>query len=160
VIFSNAPDLRGFLFGYFRRHVYIHPMGVKISCEYLGDLRVRATHGPSGTILHTDAPVDNHGKGESFSPTDLTATSLATCIMTILGIQAKGLELDFRGLRVEVEKHMTAQPPRRIAKLEATVYMPAGIAEDLRDRLIRAANACPVKQSLHPDVEIVLTWVW
>ena len=99
-------------------------MGVKISCEYLGDLRVRATHGPSGTVLHTDAPVDNHGKGESFSPTDLTATSLAACIMTILGIQAQGLELDFRGLRVEVEKHMTAQPPRRIAKLEATIHMP------------------------------------
>lgn len=135
-------------------------MGVKISCEYLGDLRVRATHGPSGTVLHTDAPVDNHGKGESFSPTDLTATSLATCVMTILGIQAKGLGLDFRGLRVDVEKHMTAQPPRRIAKLEATIRMPAGIAEDLRERLIRAAHACPVKQSLHPDVEIALTWVW
>ena len=135
-------------------------MGVKISCEYLGDLRVRATHGPSGTVLHTDAPVDNHGKGESFSPTDLTATSLATCIMTILGIQAKGLELDFRGLRVDVEKHMTAQPPRRIAKLEATIHMPPGIAEDLRDRLTRAANACPVKQSLHPDVEITLVWNW
>jgi putative redox protein len=135
-------------------------MGVKNSCEYLGDLRVRATHGPSGTVLHTDAPVDNHGKGESFSPTDLTATSLATCVMTILGIQAKGLGLDFRGLRVDVEKHMTAQPPRRIAKLEATIRMPAGIAEDLRERLIRAAHACPVKQSLHPDVEIALTWVW
>jgi putative redox protein len=135
-------------------------MGVKISCEYLGELRVRATHGPSGTVLHTDAPVDNHGKGESFSPTDLTATSLATCVMTILGIQAQGLGLDFRGLRVEVEKHMTAQPPRRIAKLEATIHMPAGVAEDLRDRLIRAANACPVKQSLHPDVEVALTWVW
>ena len=135
-------------------------MSVKISCEYLGDLRVRATHGPSGTVLHTDAPVDNHGKGESFSPTDLTATSLATCIMTILGIQAKGLSLDFRGLRVEVEKHMTAQPPRRIAKLEATIHMPAGIAEDLHDRLIRAANACPVKQSLHPDVEIALVRNW
>ena len=124
-------------------------MGVKISCEYLGDLRVRATHGPSGTVLHTDAPVDNHGKGESFSPTDLTATSLATCIMTILGIQAKGLALDFRGLRVDVEKHMTAQPPRRISKLEATIHMPAGIAEDLRDRLIRAANACPPRSRSH-----------
>jgi putative redox protein len=135
-------------------------MGIKISCEYLGDLRVRAAHGPSGTVLITDAPVDNQGKGESFSPTDLTATSLATCIMTILGIQAKGLNLDFRGLRVEVEKHMTAQPPRRIAKLEAMIQMPAGIAEELHDRLIRAANACPVKQSLHPDIEIVLTWNW
>jgi hypothetical protein len=64
------------------------------------------------------------------------------------------------GLRVDVEKHMTAQPPRRIAKLEATIHMPAGIAEDLRDRLIRAANACPVKQSLHPDIEIALVWIW
>jgi putative redox protein len=135
-------------------------MSVKISCEYLGNLRIRATHGPSGTVLITDAPVDNQGKGESFSPTDLTATSLATCIMTILGIQAKGLNLDFRGLRVEVEKHMTAQPPRRIAKLEAMIQMPAGIAEELHDRLIRAANACPVKQSLHPDIEIVLMWKW
>jgi len=135
-------------------------MGIKISCEYLGDLRVRATHGPSGTVLITDAPVDNQGKGESFSPTDLTATSLATCIMTILGIQGKGLNLDFRGLRVDVEKHMTAQPPRRIAKLEAMIQMPAGIAEELHDRLIRAANACPVKQSLHPDIEIVLMWKW
>ena len=135
-------------------------MSVKISCEYLGNLRVRATHGPSGTVLITDAPVDNQGKGESFSPTDLTATSLATCIMTILGIQAKGLNLDFRGLRVEVEKHMTAQSPRRIAKLEAMIQMPAGIAEELHDRLIRAANACPVKQSLHPDIEIVLVWNW
>ena len=135
-------------------------MSVKISCEYLGNLRVRATHGPSGTVLITDAPVDNQGKGESFSPTDLTATSLATCIMTILGIQAKGMNLDFRGLRVEVEKHMTAQSPRRIAKLEAMIQMPAGIAEELHDRLIRAANACPVKQSLHPDVEIVLVWNW
>ena len=80
--------------------------------------------------------------------------------MTILGIQAKGLGLDFRGLHVDVEKHMTAQPPRRIAKLEATIHMPAGIAEDLRDRLVRAANACPVKQSLHPDVEIALVWIW
>ena len=86
-------------------------MGVKISCEYLGDLRVKATHGPSGTVLHTDAPVDNHGKGESFSPTDLTATSLATCVMTILGIQAQGLGLDFRGLRVEVDDD--ALHPRR-----------------------------------------------
>ncbi len=135
-------------------------MGVKISCEYLGGLRVRAVHGPSGTALVTDAPVDNHGKGESFSPTDLTATSLAACVMTILGIQAQGLGLDFAGLRVEVEKHMTAQPPRRIAKLEATIHMPAGIPAELRDRLVRAANACPVKQSLHPDVEIALTWVW
>lgn len=135
-------------------------MGVKISCEYLGDLRVQATHGPSGTVLHTDAPLDNHGKGEAFSPTDLTATSLAACMLTILGIQAKGLGQDFRGLRVEVEKHMTTVPPRRIAQLTLQIFMPAGIPEELRERLIRAVNACPVKQALHPDIIIALTWHW
>ncbi len=135
-------------------------MGVKISCEYLGDLRVRAQHGPSGAVLITDAPVDNHGKGESFSPTDLAATALATCIMTIMGIQAKGLTLDFHGLRIDVEKHMTTEPPRRIARLDVNIFMPAGISEELRARLMRAAAACPVKQSLHPDTVIALVWNW
>jgi len=135
-------------------------MGVKISCEYLGDLRVQATHGPSGAVLQTDAPVDNHGKGEAFSPTDLTASSLAACILTILGIQAKNLGADFRGARIEVEKHMTTQPPRRIARLDVRIAMPSGITEDVRLRLMRAADACPVKQSLHPDIVIAMEWSW
>ena len=135
-------------------------MSVKISCEYLGDLRVQATHGPSGAVLQTDAPVDNHGKGEAFSPTDLTASSLAACILTILGIQAKNLGADFRGARIEVEKHMTTQPPRRIARLDVRIAMPSGITEDVRLRLIRAADACPVKQSLHPDIVIAMEWSW
>jgi putative redox protein len=135
-------------------------MGVKILCTYEGELRNRAVHGPSGVVLHTDAPVDNQGKGESFSPTDLTATSLATCIMTILGIQARSIGQDFKGLRIEVEKHMTTQPPRRIAQLDLTIKMPAGINPELQARLIRAAEACPVKQSLHPDIKINLLWHW
>jgi putative redox protein len=135
-------------------------MSVKISCEYLGDLRVRAQHGPSGNALLTDAPVDNQGKGEAFSPSDLAATAVGTCILTILGIQAKGLGADFRGARVEVEKHMTTVPPRRIARLDIRISMPAGIAEDLRPRLMRAAEACPVKQSLHPDIVIAMDWSW
>lgn len=135
-------------------------MSVKISCEYLGDLQVVATHGPSGVKLITDAPVDNHGKGASFSPTDLATTALATCIMTILGIQARSLEMDFKGMRVEIEKHMTATPPRRIAKLDVQIQMPKGIPEELRPRLIRAAEACPVKQSLHSEVVINLVWNW
>ena len=135
-------------------------MGVKITCDYLGDLRVRATHGPSGTELVPDAPVDNHGKGESFSPTDLAATALASCILTILGIQARAAGLDFRGMRIDVEKYMTAQPPRRIARLDVVIHMPAGIAAELRPRLVRAAEACPVKQSLHPETEVVLDWSW
>ena len=108
----------------------------------------------------TDAPVDNQGKGEAFSPTDLAATALATCILTILGIQAKSLGADFRGARIEVEKHMTTLVPRRIARLDVHITMPAGIPEDTRARLIRAAEACPVKQSLHPDVVIAMTWSW
>jgi putative redox protein len=135
-------------------------MSVKISCEYLGDLRTRATHGPSGNQLLTDAPVDNQGKGEAFSPSDLAATAVASCILTILGIQAKSLAADFRGARVEVEKHMTTVPPRRIARLDIRITMPAGIPEDTRARLIRAAEACPVKQSLHPDIVIAMTWSW
>ena len=135
-------------------------MAVNISCEYLGDLHVRAVHGPSGHVIVTDAPVDNQGKGEGFSPTDLAATAMATCFLTILGIHARNTGLDLRGARASVAKHMTTTPPRRIAKLEATIHMPAGVAEDLRERLIRAANACPVKQSLHPDVEIALVWIW
>jgi putative redox protein len=135
-------------------------MSVKISCEYLGDLRTRATHGPSGSVLLTDAPVDNQGKGEAFSPSDLAATAVGTCILTILGIQAKSLAADFRGARVEVEKHMTTVPPRRIARLDIRITMPVGIPEDIRARLIRAAEACPVKQSLHPDIEIALEWSW
>lgn len=135
-------------------------MSVRISAEYLGDLRTRAVHGPSGGEILTDAPVDNHGKGELFSPSDLVAAATASCVMTILGIQAKGIGLDFRGLRVEVEKHMTTQPPRRIAKLELAITMPAGIPTELRPRLIRAAEACPVKQSLHPDIEVGMSWAW
>jgi putative redox protein len=135
-------------------------MSVKISCEYLGDLRTRATHGPSGNQLLTDAPVDNQGKGEAFSPSDLAATAVASCILTILGIQAKSLAADFRGARVDVEKHMTTTPPRRIARLDIRITMPAGIPEDVRPRLIRAAEACPVKQSLHPDIVIAMTWSW
>ena len=135
-------------------------MSVKISCEYLGDLRVRAQHGPSGNELLTDAPIDNQGKGEAFSPSDLAATAVGTCILTILGIQAKSLGTDFRGARVEVEKHMTTTPPRRIARLDIRISMPAGIPEDLRPRLIRAAEACPVKQSLHPDIVIAMEWSW
>jgi len=135
-------------------------MSVKITCEYLGDLRTRATHGPSGNQLLTDAPVDNQGKGEAFSPSDLAATALGSCILTILGIQAKNLGADFRGATVAVEKHMTTQAPRRIARLDVRIAMPAGITEDVRARLMRAADACPVKQSLHPDIVIAMEWSW
>ena len=99
-------------------------MAVNISCEYLGDLHVRAVHGPSGHVIVTDAPVDNQGKGEGFSPTDLAATAMATCFLTILGIHARNTGLDLRGAHASVAKHMTTTPPRRIAKLEVDIAMP------------------------------------
>ncbi len=135
-------------------------MSVRIDCEYLGDLRLRATHAPSGTVLLTDAPVDNQGKGESFSPTDLAATALATCMGTIMAIQARTLGLELKGMRISVEKHMSAQPPRRIARLVLRVGMPAGIPPEARVRLERAAAACPVHHSLHPDIASEVEWSW
>jgi putative redox protein len=135
-------------------------MPIRIDCEYLGDLRVRAVHGSSGTVLHTDAPVDNHGKGESFSPTDLAATALATCMATIMAIQGRTLGIELRGMRLSVEKHMTAQPPRRIEKLLLIITPPAGVPADARLKLERAAAACPVHHSLHPEITTEIEWRW
>lgn len=133
---------------------------VPISITYRGDLRCEAVHGPSGVRVITDAPVDNQGKGESFSPTDLVATAYGACMSTIMGIVARrdGLALD--GLRVDVEKHMTAAPPRRISRLAIRVAMPAGLAREARTRLEAAARACPVALSVHPDVQVEIAFAY
>lgn len=133
---------------------------VPFAIRYLGQLRTQAVHGPSRTELVTDAPVDNCGRGESFSPTDLAATALATCAMTTMAIVAKrdGIELD--GMSAEAEKHMTTAAPRRIARIVVRIAMPAGIAAARRPVLERAARACPVGLSLHPEVvqDIAIAW--
>lgn len=126
---------------------------VRIDLEYLGDLRCKATHGPSGNTLLTDAPVDNHGKGEAFSPTDLVATGLGGCLATVLGIVAQREDIDLRGMRISVEKEMTTTSPRRIARLSVRVEMPA-VPEEQRIKLERAAKHCPVHASLSPEVEV------
>ncbi len=133
---------------------------VPISISYLGDLRGIALHGPSRTGLITDAPVDNHGKGESFSPTDLVATSLASCILTTMAIVAQrdGLRLD--GATAAVEKHMSSQPPRKIAKIVVRLALPPGIPLERQKILERAAHTCPVALSLHPEVEQIITFQW
>ena len=97
---------------------------VKISIDYMGGLRCSAEHGPSGDTLTTDAPADNQGKGEAFSPTDLVATALGTCMATIMGIYARGREIPLEGMSVEVSKEMTPAPPRRIARLAVTINVP------------------------------------
>lgn len=114
---------------------------------------------PSSNTLVTDAPKDNRGRGESFSPTDLIATSLGTCVATILGIQARDLDLDLKGLRVTVEKHMAANP-RRISRLETNVWMPMAPDDGTRQRLERAARGCPVHHSIHPDIEAPIVFHW
>ena len=133
---------------------------VTITAEYLGDLRCRAVHQPSGAVLETDAPKDNQGRGEAFSPTDLCATALLTCMATIMGIQARTLGYDLIGLKMEVRKEMTPAPPRRIARLEVIFSFPRPADEALRVRLQRAAETCPVHRSLHPDVVMQTAYRW
>lgn len=133
---------------------------VSIQVHYEGDLRCRATHGPSGKELFTDAPVDNHGRGESFSPTDLVATALATCMATVIGIKAQQKGLAVTGMTVSVEKHMSDDSPRRIARLPIVITIPLP-ADHLDRRLLEAtALACPVHQSLHPEIDKPVTWNW
>ena len=135
-------------------------MAVTFTTTYLGDLRTQITHGPSGTVIETDAPVDNHGKGERFSPTDLVAASLGSCMLTIMGIVAKRDAIDISGTSVAVGKHMTSELPRRIAKIMVAFTMPATVAAEHRTKLERAAHTCPVALSLHPEVQQVVTFAW
>jgi putative redox protein len=133
---------------------------VKITAAYGGELRCRAIHGPSGSELLTDAPTDNHGKGQSFSPTDLVAAALATCTMTVMAIVAEREGVDLRGMRAEVDKGMVNQPRRRIAALPIEITLPASLAPEQRRKLEAAARACPVHASLHPDVDAPIRFVY
>ena len=129
-----------------------------ITSTYLGGLRCSSLHGPSGATLLTDAPTDNQGKGEAFSPTDLLATALATCILTILGIVAERHGLRIEGSEVRVEKTMSAQGPRRVVLLEAWISLPSQLEPDQRELLRRAGESCPVKVSLEGAVPMRLHW--
>ena len=133
---------------------------VEIQIVYEGQLHCSATHGPSGTVITTDAPKDNMGKGESFSPTDLVATALGTCIVTTMGIVAQRHGLDISGTKVRVEKHMVTTPIRRIGRLPVEIHVPHELSEEDRRRLENAAVTCPVHKSLHPDVEAPVTFRW
>jgi putative redox protein len=133
---------------------------VEIKIDYQGELHCRAVHGPSGAVLETDAPVDNNGRGEAFSPTDLVATALGVCMATVMGIVAKRKEIDLEGMKVVVKKHMTTDTPRRIAKLEVDIEMPLSAGHPDRRLLESTGNGCPVHQSLHPDVVQEIRWHW
>ena len=127
---------------------------------YTGQLHTDATHLRSGSVIQTDAPVDNQGKGEAFSPTDLMATALATCILTIMGIRARDKGIDMVGASAEMTKTM-ASNPRRIAKIEVAIQMPNKDYTDAeKATLERAAHHCPVAMSLHPDLEEIIRIIW
>ncbi|MGB0065891.1 MAG: OsmC family protein [Terracidiphilus sp.] len=133
---------------------------VSIQVEYQGELHCKATHGPSGVELSTDAPKDNQGRGESFSPTDLVATALGSCMLTIMGIAARTLNIDISGATATVKKEMTATLPRRIARLAVRIHLPGAPSAADREKLERAAHTCPVHKSLHPDVQIPIEFTW
>ncbi len=133
---------------------------VKIEIRYEGELRCKATHTPSRATLSTDAPLDNQGRGESFSPTDLVATALGTCMLTLMGIAARKHDWDLRGATVEVEKAMVQQPVRRIGSLTVVIRVPGQFDERARKLLEHAALTCPVHHSLHPDVALPVRFEW
>jgi len=133
---------------------------VKVEIKYNGDLHCDATHGPSQSKIATDAPTDNKGKGESFSPTDLVATALGTCISTTMGMKADELELDLTGMTVEVKKEMSKDAPRRIVGLPSEVHIPLPPDSPHRDALEQAALNCPVHKSLPAEINRPTKFFW
>lgn len=135
-----------------------------MTCEvtYTGGLRTEMKHIQSGTVIETDAPTDNMGKGERFSPTDLLASSLGSCIITTMAIRAADMKLNFDGTRIEITKIMSTDAPRRVAGINAHLYFtPAFTAsEEQKEQLVRIARSCPVEKSLHPDIHLDVQFHW
>lgn len=133
---------------------------IEIRIGYEGELRCSAVHGPSKNVVTTDAPVDNNGKGEAFSPTDLVATALGTCMATVMGMAAERKKISLEGLKLKVGKVMSDDQPRRIARLEVEIDMP--IAEDHPDKKLLQSTVlgCPVHHSIHPDIQVPIVWRW
>ena len=134
-------------------------MTVEITGVYRGANKVELTHGPSGTVLTTVPPVDNQGDGSSFSPTDLVATGLGACMLSLIALVGERSGLPLVGMTVAVRKHMSAAP-RRIGKLEVEIHLPAALSADDRTKLERAALTCPVHHSLHPEIEIPVSFLY
>jgi putative redox protein len=127
---------------------------------YLGELRTEATHLQSSTKIITDAPIDNHGKGEAFSPTDLVATALGSCMMTLMGIYARRESIDLQGTEISITKVMSADPPRRIVEVQVIFDFPKNLIlnEKYQSALKNTALTCPVALSLHPDIRQTVTF--
>ncbi len=134
-------------------------MSVEVKSVYQGQLTIQSTHGPSGAQVSTTAPTDNGGTGDLFAPTDMLATSLGNCMMTIMGLVADRNKIDLTGSTIRVEKHMGANP-RRVKKVITEFDMPQGLTDVQKKKLAKAADTCPVRQSLHPDMEIEVKFNW
>jgi len=131
------------------------------SILYKGQLRCECTHVQSGTVIETDAPTDNRGKGERFSPTDTVCVALATCIITTMGIKAQDMGIELAQTRIAVAKHMLSDP-RRIGRIDVTLNFPPELKIDEKDRTIleRIGDNCPVIKSLHPDIQANIQYCW
>jgi len=130
------------------------------TARYEGHLRTEATHTASGTVIQTDAPVDNHGRGEAFSPTDLVGTALGTCILTTMAIVAERHQVDLVGSSFRMEKIMSQEPPRRIAQLTVELHLPATLSPANRALMERTAHTCPVALSLNPEIKQEVRFVY
>jgi putative redox protein len=128
---------------------------------YEGQLRCQATHNQSGTVIETDAPTDNRGKGERFSPTDLLCVSLGTCVITTMGIKAADMGIDLSGTTLQIQKHMLSDP-RRVGRVDVILGFPATLKLDEKDRVIlqRTGDNCPVRKSIHPDIQNDIIYNW
>ncbi len=129
------------------------------TARYAGQLRTETTHSASGNTIMTDAPIDNHGRGEAFSPTDLVCSALGSCMMTIVGIVADRHGLDLTGATWDVTKHMLADP-RRIGQIDVTFRLPAALEQKTRALLERAAHTCPVALSLNPEIKQQVQFIY
>jgi len=131
------------------------------SIIYKGDLRCECTHLQSGTLIETDAPTDNRGKGERFSPTDTLCIALATCIVTTMALKANDMNINLAGTKIDVTKHMIADP-RRIGKIDIVLHFDSILHLEEKDKTIlkRVGDNCPVAKSLHPNLEIDITYNW
>jgi putative redox protein len=131
------------------------------SIIYKGDLRCECTHLQSGTVIETDAPTDNHGKGERFSPTDMLCVALATCIVTTMALKANDMSINLAGTKVDVTKHMLAEP-RRIGKIEITLHFDSALQLEEKDKTIlqRVGDNCPVAKSLNTNLEVNIQYIW
>lgn len=135
-------------------------MMIKISIRYTGDLHCAAVHGPSRSELATDAPVDNKGKGEAFSPTDLVATALGACMATIMAMAAQRQGIELKGMTVSVTKEMSKDAPRRIVRLASEMHVPLPADHPQRELLEKAALGCPVHRSLHSEIDKPVNFLW